>query len=157
MFYVHPNLDLLSFQTAEAVWAVNNKSGQFDAQSAKTICFHLPVLLSRFHNSVSPCQTEASFWSRSQHGWQWGIWWHSQVEMNTLSPSLPVTHRWIAEMKMIYSGWNRPKKRANWSPQDQTWIIKWTFRALNFFECEGLYTRFNTCGYDRGFVFTVEN
>lgn len=34
-----------SFQTAEAVWAVNSKSNQFDAQSPKTICF-LPACTS---------------------------------------------------------------------------------------------------------------
>lgn len=37
------------------------------------------------------------------------IWWHNQVEMNTLYSSLAVRYRWVVEMMNIHAGWNWPE------------------------------------------------
>ncbi len=83
----------------------------------KATPFHFSTALSLFHSPLLPpvflCWTKAHLWCQSQHGWQWSIWWHSQVEMNTLSSSLPVKHRWSAEMEIIHSGWNGPESGQN--------------------------------------------
>lgn len=113
MFHDQPFPVLLRVGYSTWYEAENSKSSQFsstvavDSSPTTAVCFHLSTPPSYFNNcpltSLFSCvEPNPTCGVKSQHGWQLSTWRRSQVEMNTLSSSLPVRHWRIVEMKVIY-------------------------------------------------------